>query len=338
MKKFLLFALLTIVSVTVFGQEPEAKSEEKKEGKAEEKTEFKLTGKPIVTIYANYSAGLGHANGENGFALERSYLGYQFNVTKNLGGRVVFDVGPTKVPGADLERVAYVKNAMLTWKPGQFTLDFGLVKTEQFSLQEDFWGYRYIWKSLQDEYKFSSSADMGVIAKYRFNKFVSADVSFTNGEGYKKLNKDNNNRYGAGVTLTPMKALVLRAYYDSYGGDGEDAKTQQTLSLFAGYKHKLFSLGLEYNKMWNSDFVDKQDKTGYSAYGTVNLNDKFSLFGRYDDLTSRDHYFKGDERRGIVGLQYQPIRYLRISPNFQTFNPSAGKASNYLFLNVEFKI
>lgn len=331
MKKILFLTVFAIISIPTFAQETKVE-------KTEEKTEFKLTGKPIVTIYANYSAGLGHANKESGFALERSYLGYQFKVSNNLGGRVVFDVGPTKIPGSDLERVAYVKNAMLSWTPGNFTFNAGLIGLEQFEVQEKFWGYRYIWKSFQDEYKFNSSADMGIIAKYKFNKYVSADITFINGEGYKKLNKDNNNRYGAGITLTPIRELTLRAYYDRYDGDGENAKAQESMALFVGYKHKWFSLGLEYNKLWNSDFVGQQDKTGYSAYATVYLNKKFSAFGRYDDLSSKDHYFKGDERRSIIGLQYEPLRYLRISPNFQTVNPSNGKASNFLFVNVEFKI
>lgn len=337
MKTILFFTVFTIISIASFSQEPN-------EEKTEEKKEFKLKGKPIVTIFANYSAGLGHANGESGFALERSYLGYQFEVMKELGGKVIFDVGPTKVPGSDLERVAFVKNAMLTWTPGNFTLDAGLIGLEQFNIQEKFWGYRYIWKSFQDEYKFNSSADLGIIAKYKFNKYISADVTFINGEGYKKLNKDNNNRYGAGITLTPIQPLILRAYYDRYDGDSkndedsQNVKAQQSMALFAGYKHERFSIGLEYNKLWNSDFTDKQDKTGYSAYATIYLNKKFSVFGRYDDLTSRNQYFKGDERRSLIGLQYEPIRYLRISPNFQTVNPANGKSSNFLFVNVEFKI
>ena len=69
-------------------------------------------------------------------------------------------MGSTKVSGSDLERVAYIKNAMLSWKTGNFTLDFGLIGLEQFNVQEKFWGYRYIMKSFQDEYKFGSSADM----------------------------------------------------------------------------------------------------------------------------------------------------------------------------------
>lgn len=44
-------------------------------------------------------------------------------------------------------------------------------------------------KSFQDEYKFGSSADLGVSVAYKFNKVVSADVIVANGEGYKKYRK-----------------------------------------------------------------------------------------------------------------------------------------------------
>lgn len=324
MKKLILSTLLLLSITTIFAQE------EKK---------FSFSGKPIVTIYGNFHAGLGNANKNTGFDLERSYLGYQFSVTEKLGGKVIFDVGPTKVAGSDLERVAYVKNAMLTWKPNKFSLDFGLIGLEQFNIQEKFWSYRYIWKSFQDEYKFNSSADMGVIGKYDFLSWLSADVTFINGEGYKKLSKDNKFRYGLGVTVTPVKDLILRAYYDIYNGTGDDAKDQQSLALFAGYKHKHFSIGAEYNKLFNTKFVEEQNQSGYSAYATVYLNKKFNVFGRYDKLTSKDDWnSENDQQRAIIGMQYKPIKYLRVSPNFQTINPAAGKAENYLFLNIEFKI
>lgn len=346
-KSIPLFALLIAAPFTAFAQgesqetkqdvKEGVKEEVKQETKQETKTELKITGKPIVAVYANYSAGLGNANGQSGFNLDRSYLGYQFNFSKDLGGKVVFDVGSTKVAGSDLERVAYIKNAMLSWTPGNFTFNVGLIGLEQFGLQEKFWGYRYIWKSFQDEYKFNSSADMGIVAKYKFNKWLSADVTFINGEGYKKVNKDNNNRYGVGVTVTPIKPLTLRAYVDRYDADGAGKEAQQSMALFAGYKHQYFSLGLEYNKLWSSDFIKNQDKTGYSAYATVFINKKFAVYGRYDELTSKDHYFSGETRRAIAGVQYSPLRYLNFSPNIQTQNPSNGKASTYLFMNMEIK-
>lgn len=326
MKKILMSVFLIIACLSSFGQE--------------EKKKFQITGKPIVTVFANYHAGLGNANKESGFALDRAYLGYQFSLTEKLSGKVVFDMGSTKVDGADLERVAYIKNAMLSWKTGDFTLDFGLIGLEQFNVQEKFWGYRYIMKSFQDEYKFGSSADMGILGKYKFAKWLSADITISNGEGYKKLNGDNKYRYALGTTLFPVEGLTVRAYYDIAGknGDGDGIESQQSLAFFAGYKHKLFSLGAEYNQMFNSKSKKDKDQNGFSIYSTVKLADKFDIFGRYDNLASKDDWSSTDGQRILAGIQYSPIKQLKIAPNFSTWNPRDGKSSAFVYLNIEFKL
>ena len=258
---------------------------------------------------------MGDANKESGFALDRAYLGYQFSLTEKLSGKVVFDMGSTKVDGADLERVAYIKNAMLSWKTGDFTLDFGLIGLEQFNVQEKFWGYRYIMKSFQDEYKFGSSADMGILGRYKFTKWLSADITISNGEGYKKLNGDNKYRYAVGATLFPVKGLTIRAYYDlaSKSSDADGLKDQQNLAFFAGYKHKLFSLGGEYDQMFNTKSKEDKDQNGFSVYSTVKLAEKFDAFGRYDNLASKDDWSSADGQRVLIGIQYSPIKQLKLS-------------------------
>lgn len=328
MKRILFTIILAALSISSFAQE------EKKESK------FKITGSPIVTVFANYHAGIGRANQESGFALDRAYFGYQFSLTSKLSGKLVFDIGSTKVSGSDLERVAYVKNAMLSWKTGDFTLDFGLIGLEQFNVQEKFWGYRYIMKSFQDEYKFGSSADMGIIGKYKFTDWLRADITFINGEGYKKLNNDNKYRYGLGVTINPIESLTIRGYYDisSKNIEGDETKDQQNLALFAGYKHEYFSLGAEYNKMYNTKFKEDKDQSGYSIYTSVKLDSKFNLFGRYDNLTSKDDWSSADGQRILAGIQYSPIKYLKIAPNFTSWNPYSGKSTAFAYLNIEFKL
>lgn len=300
---------------------------------------FSFTGSPVVTLFANYHTGLGHANAESGFELDRSYLGYQFRVSNSLSGKVIFDIGPTKVKGADLERVAYVKNTMLSWETGNFTLDFGLVKTEQFSLQESFWGYRYILKSFNDAYKFSPSADMGVIGKYKFSDRLKADLSFTNGEGYKKLNQDNHYRYGAGITFLPSTAITLRAYYDLYTtGQSDTTSNQQAFSLFAGYKRPEFYIGAEYNYRFNPQFLKDQDQYGFSFFASCRLTPKFSTFARYDNLQSSDNRRLTNGQRFLTGIQYRPVKYLKLAPNFSNWNPYTGRASSFIYLNLEFKL
>ena len=328
MKRILISVFLAAICLSSFGQ------------KQEEKKKFQIKGQPIVTVFANYHAGIGNANKESGFALDRAYLGYQFSLTEKLSGKVVFDMGSTKVSGSDLERVAYIKNAMLSWKTGNFTLDFGLIGLEQFNVQEKFWGYRYIMKSFQDEYKFGSSADMGILGKYKFTTWLSADITISNGEGYKKLNGDNKYRYAVGATILPVKNLTIRTYYDlaSKSIEGDETKDQQNLAFFAGYKHELFSIGAEYNQMYNTKFKEDNDQSGFSVYSTIKLEDQFNLFGRYDNLGSKDDWSSADGQRILVGIQYAPIKQLKIAPNFSTWNPRDGKSSSFVYLNIEFKL
>lgn len=303
-----------------------------------EKSEFKVTGKPIVTVFANYQAGIGESNGVSGFNLERAYIGYDAKVSKSLSAKVVFDIGTSKVAGSDLERIAYIKNAQMTWKTNNFTLDFGLIGLQQFNYQEKFWGYRYIAKSFQDQYKFGSSADLGFIATYKFTKWLSADFSLTNGEGYKKLNVDNRNRYGIGATVEPIKGLSARLYYDIYSG-ADGLENQETAAAFVGYKHKAFSVGAEYNAQFNTKFKDGKDQTGYSVYATANLAKKFTVFGRYDSIgSSNDWNIKNDGDNIIAGVQYTPIKYLKLSPNVQSWGVKDGKSQTFVFLSLEFKL
>ena len=325
MKRLIIFILLVAAGQSGFGQ-------------AKEERKFKLKGKPILTIYANWHNGLGRANGDSGFELDRSYIGYEVDITEKLSGKVVLDIGPTNAEGAELERVAYVKNAMLSWKTGEFTLDFGLVSTTQFKEQEGVWGHRYLLKSFQDEYGFGSSADMGVIGRYRFADWLAADISLINGEGYKKLNSDNKYRYAAGITAHPAEGLTLRGYYDVSGQAEGGTARQQNLSWFAGYRGEGFSAGVEYNSLYNKASAENADQAGFSAYATVSVHEAWHIFGRYDDLWSRDDWSEADTRAGIIGVEYAPIRQLKIAPNVQWQNPRAGKAVTFLYLNVEFRL
>ena len=51
-----------------------------------------------------------------------------------------------------------------------------------------------------------------------------------------------------------------------------------------------------------------------------------------------DDWSEADTRAGIIGVEYAPIRQLKIAPNVQWQNPRAGKAVTFLYLNVEFRL
>ena len=170
-------------------------------------------------------------NDDRGFNLDRAYLGYQYDLSKELQLKVVADFGQSKSVD-DHQRIGFVKNAQISWKREKWTLHAGLISTTQFKFQESFWGKRYVMKSFQDEYKFGSSADLAVSAAYDFNDYVSADVILANGEGYKKLQVKDGLQYGAGVTLMPVKNLFIRLYGSYNEASEESGKGITNLASF----------------------------------------------------------------------------------------------------------
>ena len=295
---------------------------------AQEPAEETPQGKAIIQVFGNLHTGFGADNDDRGFELDRSYLGYQYSFGKGLQMKAVMDIGKSSDVG-DYQRIAYIKNAQVTWKPGRWTLDGGLISTTQFKVQEKHWGYRYIMKSFQDEYKFGSSADLGISAAYKFNDVVSADAIIVNGEGYKKVQVKDGLQYGLGATVTPVKGLTLRVYGSLNESAQKGAKDSYNWAAFAGYQNDRFSLGAEYNIYQNTGFVDDADQYGLSVYGTAHLSKVVDVFARYDYLSSKDDWNIGkDESAAMLGAQFKVCKYVKIAPNFRMNIPSADGADN----------
>ena len=285
-------------------------------------------GKAIVQVFGNFHTGFGADNDNRGFELERSYIGYEYNLGKGLSIKGVMDVGRSNQVD-DYHRIAYIKNAMISWKTGNLTLNGGLIPTTQFNYQEKFWGYRYIMKSFQDEYKFGSSADLGLSATYRFADWVSADAIIVNGEGYKKIQKNDGLNYGLGLTLTPVKGFQIRLYGGLNESSEEGKKDIVNMAAFVGYKHERFTVGAEYNQMWNASYSDNADQSGYSIFASAKLSKLTDIYARYDDLNSKDDWnIAKDESAAIIGAQFKLGKYVKIAPNFRMNMPKADGAKN----------
>ena len=311
--KVMLAGLIACIGISTNAQE--VKTEEPK-------------GKAIVQVFGNFHTGFGADNDNRGFELERSYLGYEYNLGKGLSIKGVMDVGRSNQVD-DYHRIAYIKNAMISWKTGNLTLNGGLIPTTQFNYQEKFWGYRYIMKSFQDEYKFGSSADLGISATYRFADWISADAIIVNGEGYKKIQKNDGLNYGLGLTLTPVKGLQIRLYGGLNESSEESKKDIVNMAAFVGYKHDKFTVGAEYNQMWNASYSDNADQSGYSIFASAKLSKLTDIYARYDDLNSKDDWnIEKDESAAIIGAQFKLGKYVKIAPNFRMSMPKADGAKN----------
>lgn len=283
-------------------------------------------GKAIIQVFGNFHSGFGAENDDRGFELDRSYLGYQYDLGKGLSIKGVMDIGQSKNVD-DYHRIAYIKNALISWKTGKLTLNGGLISTTQFNMQEKFWGYRYVMKSFQDQYKFGSSADLGLSVSYKFADWISADAIIVNGEGYKKIQKADGLAYGLGTTLSPLNGLSIRLYAGLNESSTEAGKDIRNYAAFAGYRNDLFSLGAEYNLMQNADNVKDHDQSGLSVYGSVKIDKQWEAYARYDRLTSKDDWNKvKDEEAIMTGIQVKLGKYVKIAPNFRMTLPQGDDA------------
>lgn len=310
-------------------------------GMSQTSDEFKPSGKPFVTIFSNVHSTITDGETATAFELSRMYLGYEYFFSPNFSAKANIDIGD---PGPDskLHMTAYVKNAYVAYKNGGLTVNFGLISTTAFKIQEKFWGNRYLEKSFQDKFGFNSSADLGASVTYKFCKEFSADLILANGEGYKNLQNDSAMRVGLGATINPVKQLTTRVYYDFVDND----VTESTLGLFAGYEAQDFSIGAEYNKKYNSGFADGQDLDGISTYAAYKASKKVKLFVRYDKLNSNklngsdeSWHLSKDGELFIAGLEYAPVKGIKIAPNFSGWNPADNSKpfESTLFLNCEIK-
>ena len=285
-------------------------------------------GKPIIQVFANLHTGFGAENDDRGFELERSYLGYEYNLGKGLSVKGVADIGKSSKVD-DYHRIFYVKNALIQWKKGKLTLAGGLISTTQFNFQEKFWGYRYVMKSFQDKYKFGSSADLGVSASYKFTDWFSADAIIVNGEGYKKIQVKDGFNYGLGMTLTPVKGFQIRLYGGLNEAAEEGKKNTVNMAAFVGYKTERFTVGAEYTHMWNASYKKDADQYGYSVFASAKLSKCADLYARFDDVYSKDKWnVEKDESSAILGAQFKLGKYVKVAPNVRMSIPKADGADN----------
>lgn len=335
MKKQLLFLSVFMFTISAFSQNPDA--------------DFKPNGKAHFKVFWNYHTDLSeNATKTSAFELNRSYFGYKYDFSETISAKITFDVGSNAGGSA---YTAYLKVAQLDWQVDpSVKLSMGLIGMKQFNDQESFWGYRYIFKSFQDQHGFGSSADLGINAEFKLSKTLKANLVIANGEGYKKLqDEDGKQKIGGSLIFSPVQGLTTKIYVDSQPSIDSDAIT--TLSLFAGYKASDWRLGVEYNKLNNgekySSPAQDHELDGLSFYSTYTISKKFEIFGRFDQLSSNTLASESsawniakDGNQIIGGIQYAPVKGLNLSLNYQgfSFEDAALNNKSLVFLNAEFKL
>ena len=303
---------------------------------------FKPNGKPIVTVFSDFTNTTTKSLSNNAFELTRAYLGYGYNFSQDFSGKIVFDIANTKdlSPSAF---TAFLKNAYAEYSHGMVKADLGLIGTTMFSLQESVWGKRYLYKSFQDQYGFQSSADLGAKVNLQFIPELSLDLAVFNGEGYKKVQADSTMQFAVGLTAQPIKNLYARVYYDYMNKQSyATAKVaQSSFNVFVGYKSDKATVAAEYNTQMGNKNTADHNWSGLSVYGTLPFAKQFTAIARFDDLMSSKvgtattgWNTSTDGQVYMAGVEFAPVKGIQITPNFRYSSLTSGTTSTSINLNL----
>ena len=184
---------------------------------------------------------------------------------------------------------------------------------------------------------------MGLSIDYKFSDRISADLAVFNGEGYTKLEADSTFKTAVGLTVKPIEGITVRGLYDYISK--RDA-TQQTKAVFLGYARESISVGAEYNHQDDFGLRKGRQLYGTSFYSTWKPSSQVKIFARYDRLRSnklanagQTWNYSSEGNLLIAGVEYSPVKGIKLSPNYRGWNPSDASRSfaSTFILNCEIR-
>lgn len=330
-KGFLLIFALTSFCLSVFSDQSDT---------------TKITGKPLFLIYSNFHQGISEAANESNFDVKRAYLGYDFNLNNGFKGFIKIDIGTPDDNSqySLIRRDAYLRNVGMSYSQKNLILSFGIVDNQQHKTQEKFWGKRYLFKSIIDEYGFLSSTDLGFNFRYKLNKNLSIEGGMMNGEYLSLQDGFLKYVYNIGIDYSPIKQIKLKLH-SSYTGKINNIITS---GFFIGVKPlKTFRLGAEIVTKAEVKESGQYWEYVYNAFAVYNITEKINVFARYDVLSSNipngynTPYNLANNGTAIIGgIEYILNNNVRASLNYQDWYPMAANMQNtaYIYLNLEFGI
>ncbi|HZK08843.1 MAG TPA: hypothetical protein VFC92_11655 [Bacteroidales bacterium] len=260
------------------------------------------------------------------FRFNQGILGYKHDLNQHVSGKIMLDVTRTThfthLPDAlgveyfeGSKYTAYLKMAEIKWQMSpHFTLRFGqLLNTQYLTVQDVFWGFRYVEVTLQEKFRMGAPADFGAQLDVQPHENVLVQLSVTNGEGpFRYQDQQGKMLYAANVQATPVEGLILKLYADYAPAPTATKDDKSVISFFSGFRQKQFMLGAEYSHINNLDFENTKDVDAFSVFGSVLFAPKFTLLARWDRYhsaaTNNIDYLLG-------GIQYEPLQHFTIAVN-----------------------
>jgi len=145
---------------------------------AEEPTRERVTATPFLLSFTQGRIDL--QRDTIIYRQEKLIFGMDVKLNERLTGRVAVDLIRMNQP--------YLRNTSLTWRKESWTIDAGIFFTSEMDMSiSRFWSNRFIDRVPADRWLNSPTADLGARVAYRWNDFITTDISLGSGNGYQRL-------------------------------------------------------------------------------------------------------------------------------------------------------
>ncbi|GAB4288373.1 MAG: hypothetical protein Kow0068_14170 [Marinilabiliales bacterium] len=307
-------------------------------------------GKFFANVYTGYYYNFNeHKTPVSAFDFPTGLLGYTRKLSDKVSGILIYDVTRTtnfSYPDTigitnyfeGSKYTAFLKMGQINWNINKFLeLNVGQLLNEQYlTVQDKFWGYRYIAVTSQEMYRLGMPADFGVrVVFYFFNKKLKNSITCVNGEGPFRY-QDNESKFliSDNIEFMPNDKTIIKLYYDyQFHPDAADVP-RMVISGFAGYKHKLFKIAGEYNMILNQNYIEDNNIIDLSFYGAYHFTEKIDILSRFDYLKNELNP-QSDGSYFIFGFQYQPVENFFSSINYR-YNDFYDYSQVYVNFGIKF--
>ncbi len=296
----------------------------------------------FANIFASHYFGLTEGiTPRSAFEMPTALLGYSATFSNKLKATLIYDVTRTtsnivvKDEDGNLLEVnyfegskytAFLKMAEIMYSINHF-VDFRigqLLNTQYLTMQDKFWGYRYIYFTYQEVHRYGMPAAFGPQVDLKYAGKLLNQISVTNGDGPFR-HKDENAKFlfSNNVEFRPNSELVLKIYtdYSPTSDTSALARDKYAISAFAGYKTNRFRVGLEYNKVYNFGYRSNSDYYGISSFASVTISPKVDLLARYDYINRSSIMNIEKGHFVIAGFQFKPHNNFFCSLNLRALYP-----------------
>ena len=197
-------------------------------------------GKFFANVYTGYYYNFNdHVTPATAFDFPTGLIGYTRKLSDKVSGIIIYDVTRTtnfSYPDTigitsyfeGSKYTAFLKMGQINWNINDLLeLNVGQLLNEQYlTVQDKFWGYRYICVTAQEKYRLGNPADFGARMIFHLldNKLQNS-ITCVNGEGPFRYQDDGAKfLISDNLEYRPNDLLTLKFYFDyEFQPDGSDA-------------------------------------------------------------------------------------------------------------------